>query len=593
MKNMKFYWKEAFTREPLLAWSTIIMTALGIVLPLLNARLPKLALQGLEEGWGLALFGGKLLLLIAGIALANTLLQALLGYERSEAGPLEDAYYQRLLKKTLHVDYQTLESQKFQMESKAAIDSIYRNHSEIKEAPMIWREFLAALFGTLLYGVMLLKESAVLLIAVLVPTVCTLFLQKKARNYDKQMRGLAENANRRMNYIENQCRDYRAGKDIRIYQLSDWLLALLRKERKKSEGYTNRWEREYLKANVVNAVLCLARDMGGYIYLIMRIVQGTMPVSDFVWYMGLMGTCQQACQMLLDYGERMGKLDNSFTQLRQVLESEDDAYFTGRTPEDKRGPLTVEFRHVCYRYAGSRENTLEDLDFTIKAGEKIALVGLNGAGKTTLIKLLCGLYQPTGGEILVDGKRICEYEKNSYYRLISAVFQNTAFMPLSIAQNVAAGKEADIDYRRVRECLALAGLGGYVEGLPNRERTSLAKGILPEAVELSGGNNQKLWMARALYKDAPLLLLDEPTAALDPLAEQEIYEKYAEMSQGKTSVFISHRLSSTRFCDRILYMEKGRIVEDGSHETLMGKQGAYAKLFELQSQYYKKGECQA
>ncbi len=243
-------------------------------------------------------------------------------------------------------------------------------------------------------------------------------------------------------------------------------------------------------------------------------------------------------------------------------------------------------RHVSFSYPESGDAVLKDISFTIRPGERIALVGCNGAGKTTLVKLLCGLCHPTRGEILVNGRNVKEYDREVYYRMISAVFQNTSLLPLSIARNVSSAPEAETDSDRVRECLKLSGLWEKVKRLPLKEHTLLGRNVNARATDLSGGEKQKLWMARAFYKEAPFLILDEPTAALDPLAEQEIYEKYREMSAGKTSLFISHRLSSTSFCDRILFMEKGQITEEGSHQALLERGGAYARLYRLQSQYY-------
>ena len=188
----------------------------------------------------------------------------------------------------------------------------------------------------------------------------------------------------------------------------------------------------------------------------------------------------------------------------------------------------------------------------------------------------------------VDGRPLSDYGREEYFSLIAAVFQDVKLLPLTIAQNVASENTDAVDRQRVRQCLALAGLLDMVDDLPQKEDTPLGRGVLDDGIELSGGERQKMWMARAFYKNAPVLILDEPTAALDPLAEQEIYEKYVRMSEGKTSLFISHRLASTRFCDRILFLENGRITEQGSHEELMRKKGAYARLFEVQGKYYRK-----
>ena len=244
--------------------------------------------------------------------------------------------------------------------------------------------------------------------------------------------------------------------------------------------------------------------------------------------------------------------------------------------------------HVSYRYPGAEKDTISNLTFTLHPGEKVAIVGLNGAGKTTLVKLLCGFLDPTQGSVRLNGVDIRTYNRREYYHLFSAVFQEFSVLDTNVAVNVAQRVDG-IDRARVAECLEKAGLTQAVEALPKGMDTPVTRNVFEDGVELSGGQMQRLMLARALYRDAPVVVLDEPTAALDPLAEHDIYMKYNAMTQGKSSLFISHRLASTRFCDRILYLEHGRIAEEGTHQSLLDLGGGYSKLFEVQSRYYQKG----
>lgn len=591
--NTRFHFCEMLKREPLSAAFFVITLPLGVFLPLLNARLPKLVLQGLEEGWELSAYLGSLILLILVLIAASAAKTGLDSYLRIMNGPFEDIYNQILVDKRLSVDYETAESREFNEEAYAVYDSLYRNKSEMKDSFLIWQRFLVALGSSALYGSILWMQSPLICLLVLLPTVTAFILQKKAHAFDQRLRLPAQASNRKMAYVEQRSTDLKAGKDIRLFDLSGWFLDILHKERNASEDYVNRWESAYLAANCVNAILCFLRDGCAYVFLILRIVSGSMAVSDFVWYMAVAAGCQQACASFLEQGELLGKLNQDYVRLRSFLDKWNHTFFRGTCRNTQKRAVEIEFRHVTFQYPESSRPSLEDLSFRIRAGEKIALAGLNGAGKTTLVKLLCGLYQPTLGEILIDGRNVAEYDRESYYKMISAVFQNTTLLPLSIADNISAAPEQERSLSKLKECLALAGIREKVDSLPSGENTSLGKGIIENAADLSGGERQKLWMARALYKDAPILILDEPTAALDPLAEQEIYEKYMEMAQERTSLFISHRLSGTRFCDRILFLENGRITQQGSHQKLLEEGGAYARLFQMQSQYYTGQEKEA
>lgn len=270
----------------------------------------------------------------------------------------------------------------------------------------------------------------------------------------------------------------------------------------------------------------------------------------------------------------------------ELLELEDEMY-KGSLPLEKRsdGEYRIRFENVSFRYPGSEKYALKNFTMELKVGEKLAIVGMNGSGKTTMIKLLCRLYDPEEGQILLNGVDIRKFRQEEYLRLFSVVFQDFRLFSLPLGENVAA--DCSYEEEKVRRCLEDAGFGERLCRMQNGTKTYLYKDY-EDGVEVSGGEAQKIAIARALCKDAPFVLLDEPTAALDPLSEYEIYTGFDRIVGSKTAIYISHRLASCRFCQRIAVFQEGRLVQTGSHEELLAEQGGqYRKLWEAQAQYYR------
>lgn len=250
-------------------------------------------------------------------------------------------------------------------------------------------------------------------------------------------------------------------------------------------------------------------------------------------------------------------------------------------------PKVIELKNVCYRYPGAKADTLLDINLKINPAEHLAVVGLNGAGKTTLVKLICGLIDPTAGTVLYDGTDVRAYNRTAYYRLFSAVFQQFSILPATIEEIAGESAPGQVDPEAAGNCLLQAGLWDKIQELPNGIKSTYSRVIQDDGIEFSGGELQKLLLARALYKNAPVMVLDEPTAALDPISESRLYETYHKVMENHSTVFISHRLASTRFCSRILLMDGGRIAEEGTHEQLLSQKGKYYELFETQAKYYR------
>lgn len=495
----------------------------------------------------------------------------------------------RILEKMCRTAYSDLEDPEYQLMVERSRQLYWHWDRDVRECINMSAMFLAR-------GICLLLSSGILAMlhpAVVVVMLLGAWLQWRAERWDaawvKEHRDLWQPTERRIDYITGKIMEFSCAKDVRLYAAHRWLLPKYAGFMKERRNWNKKALRHNLKAMGAGRIVELVKQAAVYGFLIRGVLAGSVGADDFVLYVGLAlqvsGTLSEAAGML-------GKLKQSVLSIsdyRKMLNRKDStARKEGETPvlESGRTP-EIAFSHVSFTYPGAERATLQDIHFTIRPGEKIALVGLNGAGKTTLVKLLCGMYEPTGGEILADGHTSTKWDLESWYGLFSAVFQDVEVLPATVAENVAACPSEEMDRKRVRESLEQAGLWERVEKLPKGMDTCLQKEMFRDGVNLSGGETQKLLLARAVYRDAPLLILDEPTAALDAIAENQMYLRYGELTKGKTSVFISHRLSSTRFCDRILMLEDGRIVEEGSHDQLMEKKGSYYNLFQVQSHYYQ------
>ena len=337
-------------------------------------------------------------------------------------------------------------------------------------------------------------------------------------------------------------------------------------------------------------LLSLVREGIVYVYLVYMVTQGHMTIADFTMYAaavaGFRGAFETAVRHLAD----LQGLSMQITDYRTFMSRPDEMELARETLPIPPGPYEFRFRNVSWRYPGSSDYVIRNLNLTIPKGQRQALVGQNGAGKSTFIKLLLRLYDVEEGEILCNGINIKKFDRRAYYELFSAVFQEVLPLGFSAADNVGVSDGEHMDKQRVEQCIGKAGLADKMKSLKYGADTCVLKSIDDEGIDFSGGEKQKLMMARALYKDGAVMVLDEPTAALDPLAEREIYESFDRMTGGRTAVYISHRLASTRFCDAIALFEKGRLAEYGTHEELMKRQGKYAEMFRIQAEYYRKEE---
>ena len=396
-----------------------------------------------------------------------------------------------------------------------------------------------------------------------------------------------------LRYLKDKSESVELAKDIRIFGLQPWLQGIYDSVLKLEEAFVYRYTKIQLLGNAVDVLLSVARNGIAYLYLINMALEGGLSASQFLLYFTAVSGFTNWITGILNESMTLHRESLDLSSIRDYLNLEEPFRFEGgkEIPAPGKDGYELRLENVSFHYPGTERDILRHIDLTIHPGEKLAVVGLNGAGKTTMVMLLCGFYDPTEGRVLLNGQDIREFDRSAYYRLFSAVFQGFSILDTTIAECVAQTTE-HIDRVKVDHCLAQAGLTEAIAKFPQGVDTHFGREVYLDGVQLSGGQTQRLMLARALYKDGPILVLDEPTAALDPIAENDIYQKYSDMTAGKTSVFISHRLASTRFCDRILFIADGGIAEEGTHKELLAKGGAYAELFAVQSRYYQEGGVQ-
>ena len=393
-----------------------------------------------------------------------------------------------------------------------------------------------------------------------------------------------DHSNSVANYLVNVMLEERRADDIRIGHLDHFLDVQFGKAMEHFLPMYLDFARFSAITDGKNALLSLLSNFAAYLVIGARALYGVLPIGDVLLYAGSVTRAMSDLQTFLATGSEFDYI-NSYLSTYEDFIAQPSMAYDGTLPIEKRddGQYEFAFHDVSFSYPGTNIPVLEHVTLSFAVGEKTALVGRNGAGKTTLIKLLCRLYEPTSGYITLNGIDIRKYSYKEYTQAFSVVFQDFHLFSLPLDENIAAGTE--IDEAALQSSLAKVGLTDRVQQLPQGVRTRLYNNN-GSGVDLSGGEAQRTAIARALYKDAPFVILDEPTAALDPIAEAEIYEQFSQMIAGKTAVYISHRMSSCKFCDRIVVLDHGRIAEDGTHDTLLAKHGIYASLYETQAQYY-------
>ena len=465
------------------------------------------------------------------------------------------------------------------------------NDNGVEGMMRLMRTVLTSAFTLVVtFTAILILDYRLIIALILLGVLQYLYYRKIVKTDKEQVWNKISAASRKSEYMTRITQDFDFAKDIRLFGLSNFLSKKqeeVNKERiEKIDLHRDLWFKHALVVQIAYVII------KGLIYttLFVSVFRKGLSVSNFTMFLSLAMAFSSALinflQRFGDYKKASLEVDDFRSFLDLDLDMDERDCIT--IPEAEN--YEIEFKNVSYKYYKADNYSLKNLNLKINAGEKLAVVGLNGAGKTTMIKLLLRLYEPTGGIITLNGIDIRRFKREDYYKLFAPVFQNIEIFAFSIAENIAMQSGKDLDKEKAINCVIEAGLKDKIDSLVKGIDSPLTNIIEEDGIDMSGGEKQKLALARALYKGGKFVVLDEPTSALDAIAEQKLYESFDEMIGRKSAVYISHRLASTRFCDRIAMFEKGSLIELGTHDELMAQNGKYAEMFNVQAQYYREDE---
>lgn len=494
-------------------------------------------------------------------------------------------------KHVLNMDYENMENAKIMDLKQKAIEFVYGGEG-LESVTFNAGNILVA-FGRMIgYGAIILSCNPIIIGMIMVCSFLSARMHGKAEKYSYEAEMEIVRPNRQASYLDFICSDYSHGKDIRFYNIKDWIL-------QKRKGYNDirlkafdKVCSKFVRLGFKTTFLNNSLNICYYLYLIYLLFKEKILIGNFTMYLTSITNFSQSVNNLFVYYARFLKIDLRLSNYIEFMSIKSKMHQTSEKRLEAK-EYEIKFDHVSFRYPNSDVYSLKDITAVIHPKEKIAVVGQNGAGKTTFIKLLLRLYDPTEGKITINGVDIKELDYEEYMKYFAVVFQDYHLLAFSMKENVAFDKAELVDDKEVEELLGQVGLSEKIKKLPRGIHTGLSKQFDDDGTDVSGGESQKIAIARAVYKNSPIIILDEPTSALDPLAEYEIYKSYDAMVKGKTSIFISHRMASTRLADNIMVFVEGRLMEYGKHEELIQKNGIYKEMFQMQAQYYIDEEKEA
>lgn len=578
----KYFWKHS---KAYIIYSTLAQIV-DITVPLANIILPKFIIDeliGQKRGFYLAFFTGSMILAnFAGSLLSNFF------------------HNHSFIKKTyVFIDFQTdinykvaladleqLESKKFLEIKENAFKFLYANYRGFAEVlddafkivgKVVTFAGIIAIIATLNILVLILFVALVLLSS---------WVDSKAKQNMAKLDMEKTPYERKTSYYSTILSDFTYGKEIRIGNLIGWLSNKYADHLKTTAEFYKRSRKHVLKSMQFGSFTNCIQQIATYLYLIRGVLIGSISIGSFTMYVNAVNNFSNAMREVMDRLINIYTFKPYYEALKTFLDLPAKLRAGKQEKLKQSKTYKIEFKNVSFKYAGSDIYSLKNLSIVLEPGKKYSIVGENGAGKTTFVKLLTRMYDPTEGEILINGVNIKDIDYNDYMEVFSVIFQDYKLFSMSLKENIALNKSEEAVEQEVLEIIRKSGLEGKVQKLRKGLDSIVFKNFDDEGFEPSGGEGQKIALARALFKNAPIVILDEPTAALDPRAEYEIYKSFDKLVENKTAIYISHRLSSARFCDTILVFKDGELFELGNHEELINKAGLYKELYNMQAEFY-------
>lgn len=582
LNNIGYVLLKTWRYEKRVILIVVLQAIFGIVVPLAGAALPALVINGISNHMGSSIVL-KIAIVLGMLLLCNVTMTYISNIYETYLLNNKMGFLSELFRKKMKLDYAYIESAEGQNKYENALMSILNDNSGIPGMISLIGPVMGNVLGLVVNLIVLSEFNWYIVIVLIITAIIHLFIAAKIRVRQNTLREPAAESAKQLNYMFHYVVETTSAREIKVFSMQSWLQNTIDHIIQMRLAIANKSTSYNFYLAFSDSFMLIIRDAFAYFVTIYAVFANQIEVWEFVLYFGLIACVSTYFTELSNNLASLGQKNMEIITYREFVDKK--CSDTGMEL-NKNEKIRIELKDVSFKFKEDGPYILKDINLTLDGNEKIALVGENGAGKSTLVKIICGLYKPTTGKVLVNGIDLEKIKLSDYQKFLATAFQDTYVLPMSIGENIAF-EEATSDVEEIRKCLKMAGLDGELLD----ETKPLTKMLFPNGIVPSGGQEQKIVLARVAYKliygKAQVLILDEPTAAMDAISEKNFYEKYINLAKDKNCILISHRLKSTSFCDSIIVMENGKIIERGTHESLMQGDTHYKSMYQIQSSYYQ------